>query len=62
MKTEHLALRMYGGALAPANTEGNLTDPLGRRVEVKTRLANRSEGELRVIFESFDEPQEAVQL
>ena len=40
----------------------HLTDPLGHRVEVKTRLANRSEGELRVTLKSFDELREAVQL
>lgn len=52
---EHLALQMYGGALAPANSEGyDLIDSAGRRVEVKSRIANRSEGQLRVTFKSFD--------
>lgn len=50
---EHIALGMYGGALAPAGTESyDLIDPDGRRLQVKARVANRSAGQLRVTLNS----------
>ena len=52
---EHLALRMYGGTLAPKVTKGrDLIDPGGRRLQVKTRVKNRSEGQLKVQLKSAD--------
>ncbi|MFS0715752.1 hypothetical protein ABC337_03565 [Arthrobacter sp. 1P04PC] len=52
---EHLAWRMYGGVLAlNGNKAYDLTDPGDRLIQVKTRVANRSEGQLKVTFKSLD--------
>ncbi|MGP0225140.1 DUF6998 domain-containing protein [Paenarthrobacter sp. NCHU4564] len=52
---EHISQRMYGGALSPVGTRAyDLIDAAGRRVQVKTRTANRSEGQLKITFKTLD--------
>lgn len=52
---EHLGLRMYGGNLVPTVTKArDLIDPGGRRLQIKTRVKNRSLGQLKVTFKSID--------
>lgn len=52
---EHLALRMYGGVLASNGTKAyDLTDPEDRLIQVKTRVASRSEGSLKIGLKSAD--------
>lgn len=52
---EHIAQRMYGGALSPVGTKAyDLIDAGGRLVQVKSRVANRSEGRLKVTFKTLD--------
>jgi hypothetical protein len=52
---EHLALRMYGGVLASNGTKAyDLTDPGDRLIQVKARVASRSEGSLKIGLKSAD--------
>jgi len=52
---EHLALRMYGGVIASVGTKAyDLTDPEGRLIQVKARVASRSEGSLKIGLKSAD--------
>lgn len=52
---EHISHRMYGGALSPPGTKAyDLIDSEKRFVQVKTRVANRSEGTLKVTFKTLD--------